>query len=353
MKVLLISPLPPPIGGMATWTVLYKKSKESKKHDIDILNSAIVGKRTNNISKMFLHEELQRIYLMFSKLNLLLRNNSYDIVHLNISGSKFGMIRDYLMALKIKKRSVNIVSHFHCDTKYMINNRISLFLFKELCNMSNSIFVLNNSSSEHVKIEAGKNSIIVSNFFDYDKKNLNISRRNISESINKIIYVGHIIKRKGCFEIISVAKNFPKLSFNLIGFIGDEVRNITLPPNVNLLGELPREQVFLQMLNSDLFLFPTHTEGFPNVILEAMACGLPIISTPVGAIPDILEDKGGVIVKVNGVDEIIEAIRKLDDKKVREVMSIWNLNRLKTNYTTEIVVKKIFAEYARIKELFE
>ena len=58
-------------------------------------------------------------------------------------------------------------------------------------------------------------------------------------------------------------------------------------------GEVPHNQVLRELMSASIFVFPSYTEGFPNVILEAMACGCPIVSTKVGAIPEMLDIQRG------------------------------------------------------------
>ena len=69
------------------------------------------------------------------------------------------------------------------------------------------------------------------------------------------------------------------------------------------------------MLSCDIFVLPTYTEGFPNVILESMACGCAIVTTPVGAIPEMLEEENGkqygILVSPQNVQELKEGIEKM------------------------------------------
>ena len=62
---------------------------------------------------------------------------------------------------------------------------------------------------------------------------------------------------------------------------------------------------------SDVFVLPSYTEGFPNVIIEAMAMGKPIIATSVGAIPEMLDEGCGVVVPPKDADSLQKALQKV------------------------------------------
>ena len=125
----------------------------------------------------------------------------------------------------------------------------------------------------------------------------------------------------------------------------EEFKSISKPRNIQCCGEVSKEEVIKHMLSADLLLFPTYTEGFPNVILEAMVSGLPIISTPVGAIPEIIEDKGGKIIEVGNIEGFIKAIEELQEPEVRMEISNWSREKVKKTYALELVMKQIFMEY--------
>lgn len=345
LKVLLISPLPPPTGGIATWTDLFINSIQAKRNNVDVINTAIIGKRVNYLEKKGIIDEIKRTKSIYMKTSKSL-NNGYDIVHINSACSNFGMLRDYFCLKKAQKNKSKTVVHFHCDTSYMVKGRFAKFIFKKICNDADKIFCLNQSSETHVNRIANKRSIRIPNFIDI--KNIDIDPRNISERIKNIIYVGHINKSKGCMDFLSVAQKMPDLNFKLIGKVNEEFKSTLKPRNVQYCGEISKEGVLNQMQSADLLLFPTYTEGFPNVILEAMACGLTIISTPVGAIPEMVEEKGGVLIDVGDIESFVNAIENLQDAKTRRQMSIWNTEKVKKTYTLDIVIQQIFREYLNI-----
>ncbi|NMD70173.1 glycosyltransferase family 4 protein [Bacillus sp. DNRA2] len=349
LRVLLISPLPPPAGGIATWTKLYLNSGIVKKNFINIINTSIKGKRLYNIDKRSIIEEFVRAFKIYYKTRKALKEQ-YDIIHMNCSCSKFGMIRDYFCIKAAKNDNSKIVVHFHCDTNYMIKDVFNLFLFKKICNTADKIFCLNISSYNHVNSISPDKSIIIPNFIEIEKSYIN-NDKIIANKIKNIVFVGHVIRSKGCVDINLIAERMPDLNFCLIGKVSDEIKHLPKPINLCYLGEISKDQVIEHMLSGDIFLFPTYTEGFPNVVLEAMACGLPVISTPVGAIPEMIEDFGGKIIDVGNIDGFINAIESLQDKKIREKMSIWNREKVKTHYSLNLVMEKIFKEYSDIRRL--
>ena len=72
------------------------------------------------------------------------------------------------------------------------------------------------------------------------------------------------------------------------------------------------------MLKCGVFVLPSYTEGFPNVIIESMYCGCPIVATNVGAIPEMLnvsnETCAGICVEPGDVEQLRNAIRLILDK---------------------------------------
>jgi glycosyltransferase involved in cell wall biosynthesis len=91
---------------------------------------------------------------------------------------------------------------------------------------------------------------------------------------------------------------------------------------VRLLEARPRAELAPLYAEADVFAFPTWREGFPNVVLEAMAAGLPLVATPVGAIPDVVrEGDEALLVPARDPDALAAALQRLvSDAALRRAM---------------------------------
>lgn len=345
MKVLLISPLPPPAGGIASWTKRYLNSEIAQEHEVDIVNIAVKGERVNNFTqKKKISEELTRFLSILKELKQKLKEKKYDIVHMNSSCSKTGLLRDLAAAYAVKKSGTKLLVHFRCDVTFMLKSRLSVCLFDRIVKLSDSVITLNKVSHDYILDRLGVESVILPNYISDDYIMESNSEKDINEEIKRLIFVGHVTDEKGCDLIYDLAKEFPQKEFVLVGHVSAEFLERKKTDNVCLKGEMPLEAVKDEYKKSDVFLFPTHTEGFPNVVSEAMSCGMPIIATPVGAIPDMIEEYGGLIAHVNNKQEFTVAINKMENVEMRKKMSEFNRNKVK-QYTINTIMEQLFKIY--------
>lgn len=347
MNILLISPLPPPEGGIATWTIKYISFCEKNHINVSLVNTALTGLRKNKINnKRNYKDEILRTISIAKRLIDVLIYNNFDVVHFNSSCSNFGIFRDYLLIIIIYFFNKKIIFECHCSLDNALSSNIKKRLFKYIIKKCRTVLVLNKASSLIVKrISDGIDVRITPNFIDesylfYDKV--------VSENISNVVFVGHVQPQKGCIEIINIAKKYPKIDFYLIGPISDTINSINKTQNVILLGAKDSSFIKETLRNSDIFLFPSHTEGFSLSMLEAMASGLPIIATDVGANEDMIESKGGIIVPVGNMEKIENALETLLGADVRKKASDFNVNKVRNSYLDNVVLSKIVKIYEEL-----
>ncbi len=188
----------------------------------------------------------------------------------------------------------------------------------EALNNATQIFSVSKSLKNHVvdlgadedKIKVVGNGIDTSKFYPVDK---NIAREmlDIAQTDKVMISVGGLVDRKGFHRVIAVmpalVNKFPNLIFLIVGGDGPEggireklelqVQQLNLQKHVRFLGGIASEELKTPLSASDVFVLATANEGWANVFLEAMACGLPVITTDVGGNQEVVNsDELGTIV---------------------------------------------------------
>ena len=335
-------------GGISTWTNQYLSGCKVGGIQCDIVNTEPVGKISIQVtSKRNLRDEFIRIRRINRSLKTNLKQNDYNIAHLNTSIGIMGIIRDYYVGRHIVRQGIPLVVHFHCDIPYWVRNPLIKFYLRRLLKISKINLVLCKSSHQYLKREFNEDSVFVPNFVNEE---LIVDHKTVNPEIKNICFVGRVSEAKGAKEIFEVAKKFPDIQFRLVGEVSAEVQSWAQPSNVELLGILSRDNAMKVLGESDLFLFPSHTEGFSLALAESMARGVPAIATDVGANFNMIETHGGIIVSVGDTKAMIDAVTKMQNPILRQEMSNWCINKVGESYTVNQVMSTIMQLYKKAIE---
>ena len=107
---------------------------------------------------------------------------------------------------------------------------------------------------------------------------IDIFRRKVRKVLRNIVFVGHLTESKRVEEFLQLAKQFPHINFNIIGDgINRESLKMQSTENVTFFGRLNQQELSSKFNEMDLLFLPSKSEGFPKVILETAACGIPSI----------------------------------------------------------------------------
>ncbi len=168
----------------------------------------------------------------------------------------------------------------------------------------------------------------------------------------KIITVGSLVWCKGYeYALMSVCKLIEKgipIQFDIIGD-GPErqrvlytIQDLGLEKNVTLHGRLSSVEVRNKLQESDVFLLSSLSEGVSNAVLEAMACGLPIVTTDCGGMREAVQDgEEGLVVPVRDPEAMASALSKLaSDKTLRTEMGKKARQRILDKFTLERQIKE-------------
>jgi glycosyltransferase involved in cell wall biosynthesis len=136
----------------------------------------------------------------------------------------------------------------------------------------------------------------------------------VKNKLTNIVFVGSLIKRKNVSQIIDLGAKFPDLNFHVIGD-GNllNILNEDAPENIKFYGKLNPLELSEVLQSMDALFLPSRSEGFPKVILEAAASGIPsIVYSDYGASEWINNGKNGFV--VNEFKEVIEVVNRLLDE---------------------------------------
>ncbi|KYK21243.1 hypothetical protein AYK24_03305 [Thermoplasmatales archaeon SG8-52-4] len=303
------------------------------------------------------------LLVSYFKFIWILITNHINLVHINPSLTKNAVLRDSFFAFLSFLFSKKILIQWHGwnpDNEYLLSkykNILRASLWK-----ASQINVLTPSLARKLRLAGYKNEIGYTKTF-VDDKFIKKASNDIKCSIGTILFLSTISKNKGIYEAIETFRliriKYPDFRFIVAGD-GPEldiVKN-SLDPEIRekitftgYVTGIHKEQVFNE---SDLYLFPSHYEGMPISLLEAMGYGLPVICSKVGAIPDFFEEeKMGFM--VNGFDPVDYANRieyLISNKERVKSISKYNSQYIRENHLASnhiIILDKIYNSIANDK----
>jgi len=301
-------------------------------------------------------------FLFFNIIHSLTKLKGMDVVHVQWP------IPNGLGALFLKKiYGIHYINTIHGEEVYLSKRYHTLFALKWFVN--NSVKTITNSSATlnsclENNLEKEKLDIIPfgvdTNFF----KPLTISR---NENIFQILAVGYLIERKGFEYLIKAVKKvlnkYKNVQLTIVGSgplekkLKNIIKELKLDSNAKIMKNVSDEELLYLYNSSDLFVLPSvvdsqgNTEGLGVVLLEAMACGLPVIGSDTGGIPDIIQDcETGLLVPEKDISKLSNAILSLiENKELREKIAVNGYNKVRERFSWE----KIAESYLSVYELIQ
>lgn len=181
----------------------------------------------------------------------------------------------------------------------------------------------------------------------------------IEKKLKKIIILSRIDnEKKGHDTLIKALSKLKKSglkiqcevvgSGKLLTYYQELAKEKNLTSNeINFLGEVAiKKDVRAHLINADIFVYPSHSEGLPRVLIEAMACSLPIVASPVGGIPELIPEP--FLVDYDDVDGYVEKIKSLlNDDELRYSTALQNFERAQ-KYEKKILNERRNAFYLKL-----
>ena len=363
-KVVLWAPLPPPPGGIGRWCLRYRAEAEANNVELDIVD---VSPRTETYS-VESRLSLGRVKVAghaFVELAAALRKKP-DVAHL-VTSLKWATPREAIAMAMCKAAGVPIVLHLRVSTQTPVwrkamspwrRNAVDRVL-----RMADVLLVLSKELQDYFAEQLpGARVDRIGNMISPAERAAESTGRVLPERTApiRVVFVGMVTPDKGITELCRACIDLPDVEVVLIGGPGDDetsrqdemlqaLERMRATGRLVETGQMPHADVTCAYRESDIFCLPTYMEGMPNVLLEAMAAGLPSISTPVGGVPDVLEGDAGILVPVGDAKALRGAIEQLaSDPAEREKWADAGRQRINDRYTTEAVIGGYKAIYERL-----
>ena len=235
----------------------------------------------------------------------------------------------------------NVARYVHCSEEYI--KKIRDYIYGVI-----SVSTKNQQECFALKLLTPEKSIVIPNAIDQslfrllDKTECR-DKLGLAKDVFIVAFVGQFVPRKGTLRLSEALKriNDPKIKAVFIGSGSDN------PDYAGIIhkGRVAHDDVPFWLNASDVFVLPTENEGCCNAIIEAMACGLPIISTAAPFNYDILDNGNSIMVDCHDIDAIAEAIKRLrDDFTFRQQLSksaVQTAQKLSINYRAERIISFI------------
>ncbi len=359
LRLLLVAPIPPPYGGIGNWTFLLKKYINKRKDIelVDILNTA-PKQRSLDGRSFFQRTVGQGIEMLRSakRLKKITKEKQPDVVHITTSG-QLAIIRDIRFLKICKAKKIQTVYHirFGRANKIAKANTFEWKLFKKAIKLSTVTMAIDETTEQTLKQFFPEKIVRIANPFDLST----IDDIDNSKAQKEIMFLGWCIKTKGIEELLEawsdIVVKHSEWKLRIVGpcqdFYRKELEKRYSFKNVIFDGEKAHDEAMKLLSETGIFILPSYTEGFPNVILEAMALRKPIIATDVGAIKEMLSEESGMIIPSQNTYAIKDALCNLiENEQLREKLAKNAYTRVRSEYSIDSIFEKYKAVWSGVQD---
>ncbi|MFB4167173.1 glycosyltransferase [Virgibacillus sp. JSM 102003] len=316
-----------------TYGIFVKNQVDAIKENLNDVD--VVAVKDPRVGRFFVIKKYL-FWLVQIMLILLLKGRKYDIVHAHYAfpSGLFGLVFKKIFGTKL------VVTSHGGDIDKM--SKKGPFIFnqtKTILKNTDSIIAVGEELKEEIieKFGIEQDKIKVMNmgvnrdiFLPVDKdeakEHLGIDREKFN-----LLYVGNYIEAKGLLELIEAYKNlkvtYPFLELNLIGsFKQESFRrkvmdkiNIDEIEGITIHASKSQNEVAKWMAASDVFVLPSHIEGFGLVALEAMSTHTPVVGSDVGGLSYLLDNDAGILINAKDVTSLGKGIEEvINNKHIRQ-----------------------------------
>lgn len=356
--VMLLGPSLSAVSGVSTHLNQLFHSRLAEEFQLLHFQVGSQGRHESGLQKM--------TRFLFSPLQFCWRLMRYQpqIVHVNTSMDPKGYWRDLVYLAIARALGKKIVYQIHggaLPQDFFENSRLMRILLRQVLRSADVVVLLGQemldayrSFSPDLHLEVIPNAI---------EPGADPQWKQVAADVDRplcLAYVGRLARSKGIFEIVDalgiLAGQGKCMQLVIAGDGPDEARlrvrieALGLQQQVRFAGVVSGAEKDRIWNESDLFVFPTYGEGLPYALLESMAARTPPLASPVGAIPDVMEDGvHGLFVPPRNPQALAAAIGRLDgDRASIQRMGESGRQRIVSHYTVDRLAGDFYRTYLDI-----
>jgi len=258
-----------------------------------------------------------------------LKNEKFDVIHVHspLSPPLQDNLSNIPIISTIHTSLMEDIKHYQVHNLHIIAQKLTTHLAghpltMKLIENSNIVTTVSSAVAKEIQEYYGRTPLIMGNGVN-EKKFYPANNREGGY----LLYVGRLDHRKGIVDLVNATQILKENTETKLVIVGKghlykDIKAIILKNNLNnveLLGHVSWERLLYLYRNAEVFIFPSHYEGLPTVVLEAMASGLPIVASDIPAHRDVIIDGyNGLLSKTGSPESIAEKVLiLLEDEKLQ------------------------------------
>jgi glycosyltransferase involved in cell wall biosynthesis len=359
-RLLVVGPLPPPLGGVQLIIDMQLRSSLAREFELQVANTSkrelrwAVENPTWKTPLYFLRD--------FSRLIRMLVRVRPDAVLVHATSS-VSILRDWVFMATARLAGARVICHYHGTIHARFpsgETRSGRAIGRLLMSAAHCVIVLSPNYRQKMGSAWKRDDLAwapnVADVALFRNMPADMPAPWLAPGERAVLFVGRLSAPKGIYDLFDaiprVIERHPETRFVLVGvaesdsmepLIRAEARRRGIAARLTFLGSLKGRDKAAAFVTSKMIVVPSWTEAFPLVIPEAMAAGLPVIATAVGAIPDFVKDgEDGFLVATRNPPELADRIcRLLDDEGLRRRISERVRERAPREFAIEIGCGKV------------
>jgi glycosyltransferase involved in cell wall biosynthesis len=275
-----------------------------------------------------------------------------DVVHLQVA-SYGSFFRKFILSVIARAFCVPVVTHIHggqFHEFYANSPKIVQKAVRHMLGHSSAVIALGNTWAERLTaIQPSARVVVIPNSV---RPAGAVGQPKECEPVG-VVFVGRVEEQKGTFSLIEawhqMVGNHERGRPARLTLVGDGdverahalVRELGLEHEVNLTGWVTPVEVQRILRSSQVLVLPSHIEGQPMAILESMANGLCIIASPVGGIPNLIDESCGILVPPGDVASLASALGEVvQDEQTRVRLGTAALQRVRDEFDVDVIWRR-------------